>query len=103
MDNYIAAFQEQNMLLNERDSSFIDVDGWLWEFWWANIFIPRWRHASRKGKVGTYLLPLRTLMDVDNFIMTEEDIAETLSLTRHQRQVEVPEEVQPLHQTWWMQ
>ena len=27
MDNYIAAFQEQNMLLNERDdSSFIDVD-----------------------------------------------------------------------------
>jgi hypothetical protein len=38
-------------------------------------------------------------MDVDNFIMTEEDIAETLSLTRQQRQVEVPEEVQPLHQT----
>ena len=27
MDNYIAAFQEQNMLLNERDdSSLIDID-----------------------------------------------------------------------------
>ena len=60
-------------------------------------FIPRCRHAKSKTKCWKpAFYPLRTLIDVDNLIMTDDNIAETRPLTRHQHQVEVPQKVQPL-------
>lgn len=47
-------------------------------------------------RMETYLLPVRTLMDVHNLATAAENIPENLDSITHQHQTEVPQKVRHL-------
>ena len=91
MNNYIAASQEQNMLISIRDdSSSIDFD--MVDFENSDELTDSYEDADvevENERMATYFLPVRTLTGIDNLAITGENVAENLASIWHQPQVGV--------------
>ena len=97
-NNYIAASQEQNMLISVRDdSSSSDID--MVDFENSDELTDPYEDADMEvenERMATYFLRVRTLTDIDNLAITGENIGKNLASIWHQPQVGVHQYVRPV-------